>query len=97
MRYIGALLIAYFLSRGFALLGLRHPPVYKLLAGHVLSLGVAVLTVIALRYPANAYDSGQLVPYVVGQFFWLLFDLYRSRVAIWKAPEMAKEPSAKAP
>lgn len=86
MRFIGALLITYFLTRGLGWLGLRHPPVIKLFAAHVLSLVAITLLVVALRYPSNAYESSQLTVYFVAQAIWLVFDLYRARIAIWRAP-----------
>ena len=86
MRFIGALLITYFVSRCLRRLGLREPSVGRIFAAHVLSLIAIVLLVIAVRYPASAYASSQLTVYVVAQLVWLLVDLFRSRVAFWRAP-----------
>ena len=89
MRFIGALVLTYFLSRALRLAGLRPPSVAKLVAAHVVSLGLLVLLVVMLRAPANAYHSGQLWVYVAAQIVWLLLDLYRARVAFWKPPVAA--------
>jgi hypothetical protein len=86
MRLIGALLITYFLSRGFRRLGLRELSVARIFAAHLLSLIAAVLLVIAMRYSANAYAVSQLYIYVGAQVVWLLVDLLRSRVAFWRPP-----------
>jgi uncharacterized membrane protein len=86
MRLIGAVLITYFLSRGFRRLGLRAPSVARIFAAHLLSLIAITLVVVAVRYPANAYATSQLYIYIGAQLLWLLVDLLRSRVAFWRAP-----------
>jgi hypothetical protein len=86
IKFIGALLITYFLSRGFRRLGLVHPPLYKLLAAHVLSGGVIFVLLFTLRYPLFILHKNQFTIYIIAQLLWLIFDLYRARIAIWRAP-----------
>ena len=86
IEFIGALLITYFLSRGFRRLGLVHPPLVKLIAAHVLSGGVIFLLLFTLRYPLFILHKEQFVVYIIAQLLWLAFDLYRSRIAFWRAP-----------
>ena len=86
IRFLGALIITYFLSRGFRRLGLKYPSVVKLLAAHVLSGGVIFVVLFALRYPLYVLHKEQLIVYIVAQLIWLAYDLYRARVAVWKAP-----------
>lgn len=98
IKFIGALLITYFLSRGFRRLGLVYPPFFKLFAAHVLSGGVIFLLLFMLRYPLFILHKEQFVIYIVAQLLWLTFDMYRARVAFWRAPVAeATEPSATAP
>jgi hypothetical protein len=87
------LLFTYFLSRGLQRLGLRNPPVWKLIASHVLSFAILALIVFSLRYPLGIYNSNQLLPYVFGQLVWLLLDFYRAQVAFWKPPVAVTEAS----
>ncbi len=92
LRFIGALIITYFVSRLLRRLGLKHPPAAKLIAAHVLSLVLISLGVIALRQPIDAFDPGQLWVYVLAQVLWLLADATRARVALWKPPVVEPEP-----
>jgi hypothetical protein len=93
LRLIGGVLFTYFLSRGLQRLGLRHPPVWKLVASHLMSFAILALAVFALRQPLGIYNGGQLLPYVFGQLVWLLLDLYRAQVAFWKPPVAVTEAS----
>ena len=93
MRFIGALLLTYFVSRLLRRLGLRPPSVAKLTAAHVLSLAILALVVIALRAPADAYHFGQLWVYIIAQLIWLMVDYYRAQVAFWKPPVTVTESS----
>jgi len=86
MRFIGALLITYFLSRALRALGLKHPPLIKLLAAHAVSLVVICLLLFSLRYPLFVFYKDQVIVYIVCQAIWLVYDLYRSNVAFWRAP-----------
>jgi hypothetical protein len=85
-RFIGALLMTYFLSRALRALGLNHPPLVKLLAAHAVSLVAIFLLLFSLRYPLYVFYKDQMIVYVVCQVIWLAYDLYRSNVAFWRAP-----------
>ena len=86
MRFIGAFLITYFLSRGFRALGFREPSIIKLIAAHALSLAVIFALLFALRSPLYIFHKNQLIVYLLLQPVWLGYDLYRSRLAFWRAP-----------
>jgi hypothetical protein len=86
MRFIGALVLTYFFSRAMRRLGLKHPPLGKLIAAHLLSLILCALLAFAVRYPASMFLPGQLTVYVVAQLAWLALDMLRSRAAFWKPP-----------
>ncbi len=86
IEFVGALLITYFLSRGFRRLGLVYPPLLKLIAAHMLSGGVIFLLLFMLRYPLFILHKEQFVVYIIAQLLWMAFDLYRSRIAFWRAP-----------
>ena len=86
MRFIGALLFTYFLSRGVRALGLREPSIIKLVAAHILSLGAIFALLFALRYPLYIFHKDQMFVYLLFQPVWLAYDLYRSRLAFWRAP-----------
>jgi len=86
MRLIGAFILTYFLSRALRWAGLRPPSVPKLVAAHVISLGLLTLLALALRQPLNVFTVPQMTVYVIAQAAWLLLDLYRAQVAFWKPP-----------
>ena len=89
MRWIGALLFTFFLSRALQHFGLRNPPVWKLVASHVVSFAILTLVVVALRQPLDIFQASQLYAYGFAQLAWLLLDFYRAQVAFWKPPVAA--------
>jgi len=85
MRFLGALLITYFVSRLLRRLGLAHPPLARLVAAHGLSFVLIAVLVIALRYPIGAFAPGQLAVYAAAQLLWLLLDGFRSEVRLGRS------------
>ncbi len=98
IHFVGAVLLTYFLSRGFRRLVQTGPRPVQLVAPHLLSLLVILLLLLWLRYPLYIFHKEQLAVYAVAQLIWLAFDTYCSGIVLWRAPVVpATEPSAKAP
>ena len=97
MHFVGAVLLTYFLSRGFRRLIQVGPKVLQLVAPHLLSFMAILLLLLWLRYSLFIFNKEQLAIYAVPQALWLVFDAYRSEIAFWRPPVVdPTEPSAKA-
>jgi len=98
IQFVGAVLITYFLSRAFRRVVRAGPQMVKLTGPHLLSLGVIVLVLFLLRYPMYVFHKEQVVIYFVGQFIWVVYDVYRSGAVFWRPPvAQPTESSARSP
>ena len=97
IHFLGAILITYFLSRGFRRLIKVNQPIVRLAAPHLLTFVTILLLLLALRYPLFIFHKEQLVIYAVAQLIWVVFDAYRSGLAFRPPVVDPTESSATAP
>ena len=97
IHFLGAILITYFLSRGFRRLIRVDQPLVRLVAPHLLTFATVLLMLLALRYPLFIFHKGQLGIYAAAQLIWVAFDAFRSGLAFRPPVVEPTEPSARAP
>lgn len=77
LRIVGAVLLAYFVSR----LTLRLPNPLKrfpaLMLAHLLAFAINALIIMALRSPLNVFAPRQTLILLFAQIAWLLIDQMR--------------------
>ncbi|MBW8785729.1 MAG: hypothetical protein JF593_14015 [Novosphingobium sp.] len=79
LRIVGAMLATYFVSRATLRLPLPLHGTVGLLVAHVLSLGLCVAVLIALRLPLGAFTVRQILLYLAAQAVWFIVDGLRRR------------------
>jgi hypothetical protein len=77
IHFVGALILAYFISRVILLLPLAVRRIWGLLLAHAITLALCLALVAAARAPMQAFAVQQLGELLAAQGFWLLFDLLR--------------------
>ncbi len=76
-HFVGALILAYFISRVLLVVPLATRRITGLVLVHGITLGLCLALVIAIRAPMQAFAVQQLGELFAAQGFWLLFDLLR--------------------
>lgn len=79
VKLIGALLLAYFVSRVARRLPIRQGRSPGLLVAHSISFGVVVLAVAAIKVPQGQFTSQTLGGLLAAQLFWLVVDGARNQ------------------
>ena len=77
IHFVGALILAYFVSRTILLLPLATRRITGLLLAHAITLGLCLAPVVVIRAAMQAFAVQQVGELVAAQGFWLLFDLLR--------------------
>lgn len=78
LKFIGALVLTYFVSRAARRLPLPVRGTGATILAHILSFAAIALVVFALRHNAQVFQLGQLWVYVAAQLAWLGVDIARA-------------------
>ncbi len=79
---VGVLVLTFWSSRlWFAVLGSRLSPMLTMLAAHTASFAILALAIGLGRAYFTAFATNEVLPYAVGQLFWLAVDVQRARMA----------------
>jgi len=77
IHFIGALILAYALSRLTRFVPLATHPMRGLVISHLLALVLVLGLVAALRIPLHAFSIQQVWQVLLAQCVWLLVDVVR--------------------